>query len=62
MTDGLVEANPCRCGGTGTECSVECRIVGPELVLELADTMTTHNFVAMVLLAALRRPTPWPSS
>jgi len=50
MTDGLVEANPCRCGGTGTERSVERRIVGPELVLELADAMTAR-FRAMVLLA-----------
>ena len=39
VADGLVQANPCRVRGAGTERSVERPIVGPELVLELADAI-----------------------
>jgi integrase len=50
VADGLIQANPCRVRGAGTERSVERPIVGPELVLELADAMTAR-FRAIVLLA-----------
>jgi integrase len=50
VADGLVQANPCRVRGAGMERSVERPIVGPELVLELADAMTAR-FRAIVLLA-----------
>ena len=50
VADGRIQANPCRVRGAGMERSVERPIVGPELVLELADAMTAR-FRAMVLLA-----------
>jgi hypothetical protein len=42
VTDGLIQANPCRVRGAGMERHIGCPIVGPELVLELADAMTAR--------------------
>jgi hypothetical protein len=39
VADDLIQANPCRVRGAGMERSVERPIVGPELVLELADAI-----------------------
>jgi len=50
VADGLIQANPCRVRGAGTERSVERPIVGPELVLELADAIGARWNV-LVLLA-----------
>ncbi|MGA2806379.1 MAG: tyrosine-type recombinase/integrase [Acidimicrobiales bacterium] len=50
VADGLIQANPCRVRGAGMERSVERPIVGPELVLELADAIGARWRV-MVLLA-----------
>jgi integrase len=50
VADGLIQANPCRVRGAGMERSVERPIVGPELVLELADAIGARWNV-LVLLA-----------
>jgi integrase len=50
VTDGLIQTNPCRVRGAGTERSAERPIVGPDLVLKLADEIGPR-FRALVLLA-----------
>jgi integrase len=50
VADSLIPANPCRVRGAGVERSVERPIVGPDLVLRLADEVG-ERWRAMVLLA-----------
>lgn len=50
VTDGLIQTNPCRVRGAGDERSSERPIVGPDLVLKLADKIGPR-FKALVLLA-----------
>lgn len=50
VTDGLIQTNPCRVRGAGNERSAERPIVGPDLVLKLADKIGAR-FQALVLLA-----------
>jgi hypothetical protein len=50
VSDGLTQTNPCRVRGAGVERSAERPIVGPELVLELANPIGTR-WRAMILLA-----------
>jgi len=50
VADGLIPTNSCRVRGAGVERSVERPIVGPDLVLQLADEIGAR-WRAMVLLA-----------
>ncbi len=50
VSDGLTQTNPCRVRGAGVERSAERPIIGPELVLELADAIGAR-WRAMILLA-----------
>jgi integrase len=50
VADGLIQTNPCRVRGAGTERSAERPIVGAELVLKLAEEIGPR-FRALVLLA-----------
>jgi integrase len=50
VADGLIQANPCRVRGAGVERSAERPIVGPDLVLQLADAVG-KRWRAMILLA-----------
>jgi integrase len=50
VSDGLTQTNPCRVRGAGVERSAERPIVGPDLVLELADAIGPR-WRAMILLA-----------
>jgi integrase len=50
VADGLIPTNPCRVRGAGVERSVERPIVGPDLVLQLAEEIG-ERWRAMVLLA-----------
>jgi integrase len=50
VSDGLTQTNPCRVRGAGVERSAERPIVGPDLVLALADAIGPR-WRAMILLA-----------
>jgi len=50
VADGLIQTNPCRVRGAGTERTAERPIVGPDLVLKLADAIGPR-FRGLVLLA-----------
>jgi integrase len=50
VADGLIQTNPCRVRGAGTERTAERPIVGPDLVLKLAGEIGPR-FRALVLLA-----------